>query len=151
VSGQTTRRAFIGGGLAIAAGAGVAKLPDIITKQRRQLAFDTGRLSSAGPAPAFGTLKPSPASGAPLNGDLFHRGSDRRAGRLTITSIATDSGILRVHSLDLPDGTLVAIGDDRQQSHRISSGTRRYAGASGSVTVRSGAKATLALDVELEL
>lgn len=151
MSGQTTRRAFIGGGLALAAGASVAKLPDVITRQHHRLALDVGPLASAGAFPSFGTLTPASGSKAPLSGDLFHRGSERRAGRLSITSIPTDSGILRVHTLDLPDGTVVAVGPEGDSKHGISSGTRDYKHARGSITVRSGASASLALDVELEL
>jgi hypothetical protein len=147
MSGLTTRRAFIGGGAALAVGAGVARLPDAITRQRHRLAFDSGRLEGSGSSPAFGTLKPGSGPTGPLSGDLLHRDGKQHAGRLTITS----AGVMQVHALELADGTLVAVGHEREQTHSISSGTGRYANAHGRITIRSGASASLALDVELEL
>jgi hypothetical protein len=151
LSASTTRGAFLGGGVALAVAAGAAKLPDALMKQRKQLRLDAGRLSAAGGVPAFGTLQPTTGSQAPLAADLFHRGSERRAGRLSITSIASDSGLMRVHTLDLAEGTIVALGPASGSSFSISSGTRSYAKARGSVSVSSRHDGALALDLELEL
>lgn len=149
---KTTRRAFVGGGVALAAGVGVAKLPDRIGRSQRSLAFDVDEITAAGPAPAFGTLRPgSSGNHAPLSGRLRERGSSRVAGRVTITSIPSSEGILQVHTLDLHDGTVVAVGPDTGPVFKIASGTRAYAGAHGRVTVQGAATAAPSLDVELEL
>jgi hypothetical protein len=151
MSGTTTRRAFVGGGVALAVGAGVTKLPELVPRRQHALALDLVALSSAGPSPAFGTLRPTSSSNAQLSGKLLERGTSRVAGHLTITSIASDEGILRVHTLDLRDGTIVALGPDEKSVFPIASGTRAYAGARGRVTVRNAARAALALDVDFEL
>lgn len=151
MSGGTTRGAFLGGGLALAAAAAAEKVPAALMRDRRHVRLDAGRLSSHGAAPAFGTLLPAGGSQATLSGELYHRGTRRRAGRLTLTTIASESGLLRVHTLDLPDGTVVAIGAAHGSSFTVSSGTRAYAKARGSLSVRSRHDGALALDAELEL
>ena len=151
MSRMTTRRAFVGGGVALAVGAGVTKLPDLAPRKHRTIELDAASLSSAGPAPAFGTLLPTSGSNASLTGTLLERGTSRVAGRLSITSIPSDEGILQVHTLDLRDGTIVALGPDERSEFPITSGTRAYAGARGRVTVRNAAKAALAFDIDFEL
>ena len=148
---STTRGAFLGGGVALAVAAGASKLPDALTRQRHRLHLDSGRLSAAGGIPSFGTLQPTSGSQAQVSGDLFHRGTTRHAGRLSIATIASDSGLLRVHSLDLAGGTVVAVGAANDASFAISSGTRAYAKARGSMSVRGRHDGALALDLELEL
>ena len=149
---KTTRRAFVGGGVALAAGVGVAKLPDHIGRVKRSLALDVDEITAAGPMPAFGTLRPdSGGSQGTLSGRLRERGSSRVAGRVTITSIPSSEGILQVHTLDLHDGTVVAVGPDTGPVFKIASGTRAYAGAQGRVTVHGAATAAPSLDVEIEL
>ena len=149
---KTTRRAFVGGGVALAAGVGAAKLPDRIGRTRRSLALDVDEVTAAGPMPAFGTLRPQPSGGpAPLSGRLRERGSSRVAGRITITSIPSGVGILQVHTLDLHDGTVIAVGPDTGPVFEIASGTRAYAGAKGRVTVQGAATAAPSLDVDLEI
>jgi hypothetical protein len=152
MSARTTRRAFVGGGVALAAGAGVAKLPDLIGRTHHSLAFDIDEVSAAGSVPAFGTLLPeSRGVTPPLIGRLRERGSLRIAGHVTITSIPSNDGMLQVHSLDLSDGTVVALGPDTALVFPITSGTRAYAGAQGRVTIRGATTATPSLDVDLEL
>ena len=150
---RSTRRAFVGGGVALAAaGVGVVKLPERIGRSRRSLAFELDEISAAGPAPAFGTLLPtSGGSQATLAGRLRQRGSSRIAGRVTITSIPSSEGILRVHTLDLHDGTVIALGPDTDSVFPIAAGTRAYAGAQGRLTIQGAATAAPVLDVELEL
>ena len=152
MSAKTTRRAFVGGGVALAAGVGVVKLPEFVGRTRHSLAFEIDEISVAGSAPAFGTLRPtSGASNAPLVGKLRKRGSSRIAGQVTITSIPSNEGILQVHTLDLHDGTVIALGPDTGSVFKITSGTRAYAGAQGRVTIRGAATAVPSLDVDLEL
>jgi hypothetical protein len=152
MSVKTTRRAFVGGGVALAAGVGVAKLPDLIGRTHHSLAFDVDEISAAGSAPAFGTLKPgSGGNDTPLVGRLRERDSARVAGHVTITSIPSNSGMLQVHTLNLHDGTVIALGPDTGSVFKIASGTRAYAGAQGRVTIRGAATAAPSLDVELEL
>jgi hypothetical protein len=154
-SGKSTRRAFVGGGVALAAGAagvGVARFPALAGRARTSLALEVDQISAAGSAPAFGTLLPQSGGGqAPLSGRLRERGSSRVAGRITTTAIPGNDGILQVHTLDLLDGTVVALGPDTGSEFRIASGTRSYAGAQGRVTIRGAATAAPSLDVELEL
>jgi hypothetical protein len=152
MSDRTTRRAFVGGGVALAAGAGVAKLPDLIGRTHHSLAFEVDEISAAGSAPAFGTLLPtSSANTAPLVGRLRERDSSRIAGHVTITSIPSNAGMLQVHTLDLHDGTVIALGPDTGSVFKIASGTRAYAGAQGRVTIQGAATAAPSLVVDLEL
>jgi hypothetical protein len=153
MSAKTTRRAFVGGGVALAAGVGVAKLPDLIGRTHHSLAFEVDEISAAaGPMPAFGTLRPtSGGTQAPSFGKLRERASSRIAGQITTTSIPSNEGILQVHTLDLHDGTVVALGLDTASVFKVASGTGAYAGAQGRVTIRGAATAAPSLDVELEL
>ena len=152
MSAKTTRRAFVGGSVALAAGVGVAKLPELIGRTHHSLAFDVDEITGAGPVPAFGTLLPiSSAVPSPLSGRLRERGSSRIAGHVTITSIPGTEGILQVHTLDLRDGTVIALGPDTATVFKITSGTRAYAGAQGRMTIRGAATAAPSLDVDLEL
>ena len=159
MSAKSTRRAFVGGGVALATGvgvvkfpAGVVKIPGVTGRTHRSLAFEVDELSSAGSAPAFGSLLPtSSGSQAPLSGRLRERGSSRTAGHVTITSIPSNEGILQVHTLDLHDGTVIALGPDTGAVFEIASGTRAYAGAQGRVTIQGAATAAPFLDVDLEL
>jgi hypothetical protein len=151
MNGRTTRRAFIGGGAALAVGVGAAKLPHALTAERHTLALDAPHVGSSGGLPAFGTLLPTGSSDAGLTGALVHRGTARPAGHLSIATVPSDSGSLRVHSLELHDGTIVAVGPAAGHSYAIASGTRRYAKAHGSIAVRGAGASALALDVELEL
>ena len=149
---KSTRRSFVGGGVALAAAAGVVKLPDLVGTSRRTLAFEVDQISAAGPMPAFGTLLPVSAAGpGPLSGRLVERRSSRIAGRVTVTSIPGNGGIMQVHTLDLSDGTVIAVGSDTGSVFTIASGTGAFAGARGRVVVRGGATATPSLDVDLEL
>jgi hypothetical protein len=152
MSAKTTRRAFVGGGVALAAGVGVARLPDLVGRTHKSLAFDVDEIVAAGPMPAFGTLLPASGGAiAPLSGRLRERGSSRIAGRVTINSIPSSEGILQVHTLDLDDGTVVALGPDTSSVFKIASGTGAYAGAQGHVTIKGAATAAPSLEVDLEL
>jgi hypothetical protein len=152
MSAKTTRRAFVGGGVALAAGVGVAKLPEFVGRTHKSLAFEVDEISGAGSMPAFGTLVPtSSGNQSPLFGRLRERGSSRIAGHFTITSIPSNEGILQVHTLDLHDGMVTALGPDTGSVFKIASGTGAYAGAQGRVTIRGAATAAPSLDVELEL
>jgi hypothetical protein len=152
MNARTTRRGFVGGGVALAAGVGVAKLPELIGRTRHSLAYDVDQLSAAGPMPAFGTLMPAGnGAGAPLTGRLRERGSSRVAGHVTITSIPSSEGILQVHTLDLHDGTVTALGLDTGSVFKVASGTGAYAGAQGRVTIRGAQTTAPSLDVDLEL
>jgi len=152
MSAKTTRRAFVGGGVALAAGVGVAKLPEFVGRTRRSLALEVDEISAAGSMPAFGTLLPTAGGNhAPLSGRLRERGSSRIAGRVTITSIPSNEGILQVHTLDLHDGTVTALGLDTESVFKIASGTGAYAGAHGRVTIRGAQTVAPSLDVDLEL
>ena len=152
--GGGTRRAFLGAGLAAAAGVGLTRLPKALSEgtsaSRKTLSLEAGEFTASGAAPAFGSLKPTGTDTA-LHGVLRDRKSRLRAGTVSITPIATDGGMLRVHTLDLQDGSLVAIGAERNDKLTLSSGSGRYAGARGSVTVTSAARAALHFDIELEL
>jgi hypothetical protein len=151
MNGRTTRKAFIGGGAALAVGVGAAKLPHALTAERHSIALDAPHVASSAGLPAFGTLLPTGASDTALSGELVHRGTVRRAGHLSIATVPSDAGSLSVHSLELHDGTIVAIGPAGGSSYAVASGTRRYSKARGSITVRSAGAPALALDVELEL
>jgi hypothetical protein len=150
MSGRGTRRAFLGGGAAFAAGLGLAKLPGALGRERHTLAFDTADLAGGGSAPEFGTLRPGATNAGALTGRLLERGSARAAGRLGITPVTTDTGVLQVHTLDLASGQIVALGPDTDSVFPITSGTGAFAGATGTLTVRDR-RAGLALDVDLEL
>ena len=154
MNGGGTRRAFIGAGLAAAAGVGLTRLPKALSDDkpasRTSLSLEAGEFTSIGAAPAFGSLRPA-GGDAVLHGVLLDRKSRRRAGTVSITPIATDGGMLRVHTLDLQGGSLVAIGAERNDTLTLSSGSGRYAGARGSVTVTSAARSALHFDIELEL
>lgn len=155
MTGGGTRRAFLGAGLAAAAGAGLTRLPGALSTEaahtKQTLALDARGLSSASAHPTFGTLLPRGGSQASLQGVLHERGSERVAGSLSITSIPTEAGMLRIHSLDLQKGSIVAIGHDGDTAFAVRSGSGRYADARGSITVKGAAHAALALDIELEL
>ena len=155
MSAKSTRRAFVGGGAGAAlaaAGLGVVKFPELVSRSQRSLTFEMDEISAAGSAPAFGTLVPTSGGAQPaLSGRLRERGSSRVAGRVTISSIPSNEGILQVHTLDLHDGTVIALGPDTERVFKIASGTRAYAGAQGRVTVRGAATAAPSFDVDLEL
>jgi len=151
MSGVSTRRAFVGGGIALAAGVGALKLPDAVGRTRRSLALEVDEISGTGSAPAFGTLRPGSAAASGLTGRLRHRGTGRVAGRHSQTSLASGDGMVNVHTLDLNDGTIVALGADTGSAFAIASGTRAYAGARGRITIRGAATAAPSIDVELEL
>jgi hypothetical protein len=68
-----------------------------------------------------------------------------------MTSIPSGAGIVQVHTLDLSDGTVVALGPDTGSVFTIASGTGAFAGATGRVVVRGAATATPSVDVDLEL
>ena len=152
MSAKTTRRAFVGGSVALAAGVGVAKLPELIGRTHHSLAFDVDEITAVGPVPAFGTLLPtSSAVPSPLSGRLRVRGSSDIAGHVTTTSIPGKEGILQVHTLDLHDGTLIALGPDTASVFKITAGTGAYAGAQGRMTLKGAATAAPSLDIDLEL
>jgi hypothetical protein len=152
MSARTTRRGFVGGGVALAAGVGVAKLPDLIGRTRHSLVFDVDQQVAAGAAPPFGTLLPVSRTSEPaVVARLRERGSQRVAGHLTSTSIASSEGMLQVHTLELHDGTVVALGPDTSSVFPIASGTHAYAGARGRVTFQGAATAAPSLDVDFEL
>lgn len=154
MSGGGTRRAFIGAGLAAAAGAGLTRLPQALSQDgpraKHTLALESNDLASSGSAPAFGSLRPSSSGDAALHGGLHDRKSKRRAGTVAITSIPTAGGVLRVHTLDLQGGSIVAIGSERATTFDITSALGDYSGARGSVTVKN-ARSALHYDIELEL
>jgi hypothetical protein len=151
VSGTSSRRAFVGGGVALAAGVGIAKLPGLGGGTRRSLALEVDELTGSGSAPAFGTLRPGSGSTPLLSGRVRERGTARIAGRHTVASLPSDDGMLQVHTLDLHDGTIVALGAETGHVFAVASGTRAYAGATGRVTVRGAASAAPSIDVDLEL
>jgi len=155
MSAGGTRRAFLGAGLAAAAGASLTRLPKALShdspRAKERLSLETRNLSAMSSGPAFGTLRPVGRDDAPLSGSLQDRASKREAGAVSITSIPAAGGVLRVHTIDLHKGTLIAIGGERDHVLPISSATGGYAGARGSVTVSSAARMALNLDIELEL
>ena len=106
---------------------------------------------AAGAMPAFGTLRPIGGGDALLSGLVYDRASERHAGSVSITSIPVADGMLRVHTIELQRGTLVAIGGERDHVLPISSASGGYAGARGSVTVTNAVRTALNLDIELEL
>jgi hypothetical protein len=147
---RPTRRAFLGAGIAAAAGASVGRLPSALSGlhlSHEHLALDVPELSSAGRMPSFGTLRAQGNPGALEHGALHDRRSGAHRGTISITSV---SGT-RVHSIELAPGTIVAVGNDQDASFAVASGTGAYAKARGKVTVRNAAHAALALDIELEL
>ena len=147
---QPTRRAFLGAGVAAAAGLGLGRLPSALSELHRsrvQLALDAPSVAPASGLPAFGTLRPQAGQAAVLHGALHDRRSGAHQGSIAITSL---SGT-RVHSIDLATGTIVAVGGEQDASFTVASGTGAYASARGTVTVREDAHAALALDIELEL
>ena len=150
-----TRRAFLGAGLAAAAGAGLTRLPSALERDvpraKERLSLQARDLASAGAMPAFGTLRPIGGGDALLSGLVYDRASERHAGSVSITSIPVADGMLRVHTIELQRGTLVAIGGERDHVLPISSASGGYAGARGSVTVTNAVRTALNLDIELEL
>jgi hypothetical protein len=151
MSGKTTRRAFVGGGLAVAAGAGIASLDriDALTRRRHTLALSVDRLYAHAALPAFGTIRPDSAEDPATWGELRNRHDGSRVGSIAITPLADSAA--RGHTLTLADGTLVAAGAGANGRYAVVSGTGRYAGATGHVTARAGALAALDIDIDLEL
>jgi hypothetical protein len=155
MTGRGTRRVFLGAGVAAAAGAAITRLPEALSQDApagsASLALETRDLAGTGASPAFGTLRPGAGGESALHGTVHDRSSKRRAGTVSITAIPTSDGMLRVHTLELHDGSLVAIGGDRGNTFAIASGSGAYSTAQGSVTVKNAARAALHLDVELKL
>lgn len=148
MSGMLTRRAFVGGGIAFAAGAGVRALP-LGASSRSELRLRATGLVADVPAPPFGALTPTAVAPGRLSGDLRDRSTGRRVGRLLVASVGT----ARVHSLDLARGSLLAAAPGGGRVLDISGGTRAYAGASGRITIHDTVEGgtSLDLDVDLEL
>jgi len=155
MSAGGTRRQFLGAGLAVAAGASLTRLPQALShdspRATERLSLEARDLAATGSLPAFGTLRPVGGDNAPLSGSLQDRVSKQHAGSLSITAIPAAGGVLRVHTIDLHKGTLIAIGGEGDHVLPVSSATGGYAGARGSVTVTSAARAVLNLDIDIEL
>ncbi len=154
MSARATRRAFLGTSLAVAAGAGATRLPDVVAREFRRketLALEARGLSAAVAHPSFGTLRAQSSGDAVLQGTLHERAGGRSAGTVSIATVPGGTTPLHVVSLALAGGSLAAIRSEGEAAYAVRSGTGRYANARGSISVKSAAHAALALDIELEL
>ena len=134
MSKRTTRRAFVGGTIAAAAGAGVANIGrlEALTRSKHALSLSVDRLHAEQSLPAFGTLRPDETADSAQWGDLLDRRSRVRAGSIAITPIAGSAG--RAHTVTLADGTIVAAGVGALGRYPVVFGTGRYASATGHLT-----------------
>jgi hypothetical protein len=145
-----TRAGMLGRGVALAAaaaGGGVAGAAVAEKTTRRTLSFEIPSLRADAPRPAFGTLVSERVT-APLVGTLV--GADGvDAGRFSDAPL----GELRVRTLELEDGAIVALGSGSGTA--VTGGTGVYAHAAGHITMTSSAAAgggtRAVIDVELDL
>lgn len=152
-AGTTTRRAFLGGAVVLAAagaGAAVAQVPGLASEAERFAARLRVRdFRTTAPPPAFGSLLPDLTAPAALAGAAHDRHTGARVGRFTATLAP---GTLHVHTLELDGGTIVALGATPAGALPVAGGTGRFERARGTMTINPvGSGSALDLDVELSL
>lgn len=156
MSAGTTRRAFLGGAVALAAvgaGAAGAQVPAFVGGGRRFAArLRVDELRTTATPPAFGSLLPQAAGAAPLSGIARDPRSGRRLGTFSAGLVPDATGRLSVYTLQLEDGTVVALGPANGRKLTVSGGSGRFGGATGTMTINQvGSRSGLDLDVELAL
>ena len=149
-----TRRAVLGRGAALAAAAAAGAGGTVLAAggtERSRLDLRVERLRSDGELPAFGTLVSTPSVAGTLSGELSDR-SGKSAGSYTSTVLGHGSA---AHSLELEQGTIVAIGRLGAAGATIAGGTGAYSRAAGTITITrslgAGGAPRADLAVELEL
>ena len=149
-----TRRAVLGKGTVLAvvaaAGAGGTVLVTGGT-ERRRLELSVERLRSDAEPPAFGSMVAPPSASAALSGELADR-SGRRSGTYFSSPVGHGSA---AHTLELAQGTIVAIGPLGGVTAAIAGGTGSFARAAGTITITrsldAGGSPRADVAVELEL
>lgn len=149
-----TRRAVLGRGAALAAAAGAGAGGTVFATrgiERRRLDLRVERLSSDAELPAFGSMVSAPSPTAGLSGELADR-SGKRSGTYFSSALGYGS---TAHTLELEQGTIVAIGPLGAAKVTIAGGTGTFARAAGTITIMrslgAGGASRADLAVELEL
>jgi hypothetical protein len=145
-----TRRAALGKGVVLAAAAAAGGGGTVValggTKHRR-LDLHVERLQMHADLPSFGSMVGPQPVGGPLRGAL--------AGGLGTYSTASLGESSTAHTLELAEGTIVAVGPLGAATATIAGGTGSYARASGTITIMrslgAGGAPRADLAVELEL
>lgn len=155
-----TRRAALGKGAALAAVAAAGAGGSVLAlggskpsggSSRRSLDLRVEQLHSDAEVPAFGSMVAAPSATAAFSGELAdHAG--KSTGRYFTSPVGHDSA---AHTLELEQGTIVAIGRLGAAGATIAGGTGAYSRAAGTITITrslgAGGASRADLAVELEL
>ena len=151
MSGLTRRRVLGQAAFAaVAVGTGATTVALASRRTSERMVLTAPALRALAPLPSFGALS-SPEAVTTLAGDVLADG--RRVGRLSVAPAG--DGSLRALTLELGGGMLMAIGPFAGATAAVAGGTGAYAGAGGTMSIRSSlgtdGAPRLDLDVELEL
>ena len=149
-----TRRAALGKGAALAAVAATGASGTVLSlrgSDKRRLDLHVARLQSDAEMPAFGSMVAAPSATAALSGELAdHTGT--ASGTYFSSSLGHGS---TAHTLELQQGTIVAIGPLGASAATIAGGTGAFSRAAGTITIMrslgAGGAPRADLAVELEL
>ena len=149
-----TRRAALGKGAALAAAAAAGAGGSVLAlagTDKRRLDLHVERLLSDAELPAFGSMVAAPSATAALSGEVADR-----AGKAAGTYFSSPLGPLSAaHTLELEQGTIVAIGRPGAAGATIAGGTGAFSRAAGTITITrslgAGGASRADLAVELEL
>ena len=149
-----TRRAVLRRGAALAAVAAAGAGGTVVAlggTERRRLDLHVERLRSDAEQPAFGSMVSTPSAIASISGELAD-GAGKRNGTYVSSPLPHGSA---AHTLELEQGTIVAIGRLGAASATIAGGTGAFARAAGTITITrslgAGGAPRADLAVELEL
>jgi len=153
VSGLT-RRAVLGRGAALAAVAAAGAGGTVVAlggTERRRFDLRVERLRSDAEPPPFGSMVGAPSATASISGELADR-----AGKRNGTYVSSPLGqASAAHTLELEQGTIIAIGPLGAAGATIAGGTGAFARAAGTITITrslgAGGVPRADLAVELEL
>jgi len=153
VSGLT-RRAALGKGAALAAVAAAGAGGTVLSlrgTEKRRLDLTVERLQSDAEVPAFGSMVAAPSATAALSGELADR-AGKPSGRYFNSPLGYGSA---AHTLELEEGTIVAIGPPGAAGATIAGGTGAFSRVAGTITITrslgAGGAPRADLAVELEL
>jgi hypothetical protein len=149
-----TRRSVLGKGVGLAAVAAAGAGGTVLATrgiERRRLELRVEGLHSDGELPAFGAMVAAPSAAASHSGRLADR-SGRHGGTYFSSPLGHAS---TTHTLELEQGTIVAIGPLGAAKVLIAGGTGAFARAAGTITIMrslgAGGASRADLAVELEL
>ena len=149
-----TRRDVLGKGAALAAVAAASAGGTALAiggTDRRRLDLRVERLQSDGELPAFGSMVAASSASGVLSGELSNR-SGARSGTYSSSPLGHGTA---AHTLELEQGTIVAIGPLSAAKATIAGGTGTFARAAGTITIMrslgAGGVSRADLAVELEL